>query len=65
MLSYVSQTQEAVENYYLTQTGFDVEKIIDVKLIEPYKYEMQIQISTFTGAHNPPKPILYKHNNHL
>ncbi len=54
MLSYSSQIQEVVDNYYLTQMGYDVDKIIDVKLIEPYKYEMLIQISTFAGAHNPP-----------
>ncbi|MBC8061679.1 MAG: DUF3888 domain-containing protein [Clostridiaceae bacterium] len=53
MLSYGSQIQEAVDNYYLIQRGFDVEKIIDVKLIEPYKYEMKILISTYTWAHNP------------
>jgi hypothetical protein len=57
MLNYVPQIKEAVDKYYEDIRGFDLEKITDVRVVAPYEYEVTIQISTYVGAHNPPKGI--------
>jgi len=54
MISYAPQIREFVDNYYKELRGFDLEHIIDIKAIGPYKYEMKIEISTYVGPHNPP-----------
>ncbi|MED4355028.1 DUF3888 domain-containing protein [Schinkia azotoformans] len=51
---FTPKINAAVEQYYNERRQYWREKIINIKEIGNYKYEVTIQIETFVGAHDAP-----------
>lgn len=51
---FTPKINDAVEQYYNERRQYWREKIINIKEIGNYKYELTIQIETFVGAHDAP-----------